>query len=588
MRRPELLYDAAMTLPVPPVPRTRRLLLALMVLASLLVGSTWSVFSHTWDEPEHLAAGLSLLDRFRYEYDIQHPPLGRVAIAIGPYLLGAHSVGKPPPDGRPEGDEILYGQGHYAQFLTAARAGALPFLWLLAVVTFGFARRAGLGDRGALLAVAFLVTTPPVLGHAGLATLDVPAVATTLWATYALMRWLEGGGRRPVLHLGVAGGVAVATKLSAIPFLGLALPAVLVADLVGAQRPPRIGGAGRRLLDLLGAAAIAFVVVTLCYGGRWKYFTDARHPFNQALYFLFGARGEAHDLAYEFAAKVPLPESLQLLLGGVQALEVHNQNGHLSYLLGETHASGWWYFYLVALAVKTPLPLLVLGLTGLVLGVWHGRAERQPWLVLPAVLFVVLLTFVSAFSHINIGVRHVLILYPLLAFGAAYTVVLCARHTRVATAGRRRYAGLILALGLGLWQVVGLVPAYPDYLAYFNETVRHPERVLVDSDLDWGQDLGRFERRLKELGVDRLSFGYLGSADLAREDLPPTTRLTPHVPTTGWVAVTALARAYGGGAYDWLDRYQPVERIGKTIDLYRIEATGAARPASAPPADAGH
>ena len=576
-----------MILPVPPVPRTRRLLLALMVLASLLVGSTWSVFSHTWDEPEHLAAGLSLLDRFRYEYDIQHPPLGRVAIAIGPFLLGAHSVGKPPPDGRPEGDEILYGQGHYREFLTAARAGVLPFLWLLSIVTFGFARRAGLGDRGALAAVAFLLTTPPVLGHAGLATLDVPAVATTLWATYALMRWLEVGGRRAVLHLGLAGGVAVATKLSAIPFLGLALPAVVLADLVATHRAPRLAGTGRRLLELGAAAMLAFVVVTLCYGGRWKYFTDARHPFNQALYFLFGARGEAHDLAYRFAAKVPLPESLQLLLGGVQALEVHNQNGHLSYLLGQTHASGWWYFYLVALAVKTPLPLLVLGLTGLVLGVWHGRVQRQPWLVLPALLFIVLLTFVSGFSHINIGVRHVLILYPLLALGAAYTAVLCARRAG-AKASRYRYAGFGAVLGLALWQIAGLAVAYPDYLAYFNETVRHPERVLVDSDLDWGQDLARFERRLKELGVERLSFGYLGSADLAREDLPPTTRLTPHVPATGWVAVTALARAYGGGAYDWLDGYTPVERIGKTIDLYHIGTNGPAGPATATPADAGH
>lgn len=575
-----------MTLPVPPAPRIRRLLVALIVLATLLVGSTWSVFSHTWDEPEHLAAGLSLIDRFRYEYDIQHPPLGRVMIAIGPYLLGAHSVGKPPPDGRPEGDEILYGQGHYREFLTAARAGVLPFLWLLSVVTFGFARRAGLGDPGSLAAVAFLLTAPPVLGHAGLATLDVPAVATTLWATYALMRWLEGGGRRAVLHLGLAGGVAVATKLSAIPFLGLALPAVLVADAIAAHRPPRIEAAARRLGELVAAALVAFVVVTLSYGGRWKYFTDARHPFNQALYFLFGNRGEAHDLAYEFAAKVPLPESLQLLLGGVQALEVHNRNGHLSYLLGETHASGWWYFYLVALAVKTPLPLLVLGLAGLVLGVVDGYRLRRAWLVLPAVLFTVLLTFVSGFSHINIGVRHVLILYPLLACGAAYAVVLCVRRAVcVRPVPRYRLAGLAAVGVLAVWQVVGLALAYPDYLAYFNETVRHPERVLVDSDLDWGQDLGRLERRLKELGVDRLSFGYLGSADLAREDLPPTTRLSPHVPATGWIAVTALARAYGGGAYDWLDGYQPVERVGRTIDLYYIDAQ---RPAPAAAADAGH
>jgi hypothetical protein len=52
--------------------------LALIILMSLLLAaSTWRVYSHTWDEPEHLAAGLELLDRGRYEYDIEHPPLAR-------------------------------------------------------------------------------------------------------------------------------------------------------------------------------------------------------------------------------------------------------------------------------------------------------------------------------------------------------------------------------------------------------------------------------------------------------------------------------------------------------------------------------
>src|SRR5271168_2199305 len=64
--------------------------LALIILMSLfLAASTWRVYSHTWDEPEHLAAGLELLDRGRYEYDIEHPPLARVLIAMGPYLAGA-------------------------------------------------------------------------------------------------------------------------------------------------------------------------------------------------------------------------------------------------------------------------------------------------------------------------------------------------------------------------------------------------------------------------------------------------------------------------------------------------------------------
>ncbi|MGQ7370431.1 hypothetical protein ACTGW3_12740, partial [Streptococcus suis] len=112
--------------------------------------------------------------------------------------------------------------------------------------------------------------------------------------------------------------------------------------------------------------------------------------------------------------------------------------------------------------------------------------------------------------------------------------------------------------------------ANPDYFPYFNETVSHPERVLVDSDLDWGQDLRRLERRLAELRVPRVSLAYQGTADLSKEALPPFVRLPPRQKTTGWVAINALTREHEAAGYAWLDAYRPVERIGKTIDLYNI------------------
>ena len=169
-------------------------LLALVVLTSLLLAiSTWRVYGHTWDEPEHLAAGMELLDRGKYEYDMQHPPLARVLIALGPYLAGARSLGSPPPDGTPEGVAILYGSGHYDLYLTLARLGTLPFLALLLLTTWLWARRVLTSDREALLAVTLLAATPPILGHAALATLDVPAAATILLALYAIQRWVAVG-----------------------------------------------------------------------------------------------------------------------------------------------------------------------------------------------------------------------------------------------------------------------------------------------------------------------------------------------------------------------------------------------------------
>ena len=120
-----------------------------------------------------------------------------------------------------------------------------------------------------------------------------------------------------------------------------------------------------------------------------------------------------------------------------------------------------------------------------------------------------------------------------------------------------------------------MIGTWPDYLAYFNPFALNPERLLVDSDLDWGQDFKRLKLRLAALQVPAVSLAYLGTADLPREGLPSYTLMTnPKQPTTGWIAVTALARAYAPGHYAWLRAYPVRERVGRTIDLYYIPAPG--------------
>ena len=187
-----------------------------------------------------------------------------------------------------------------------------------------------------------------------------------------------------------------------------------------------------------------------------------------------------------------------------------------------------------------------------------------------SLLFVVLLAFCSFYSRINIGVRHVLVLYPLLATGAAVTVT---RLWRAARAGALGRGGALVRAALSMllaWHGIGLARSWPDFLAYFNETVAEPRAVLIDSDLDWGQDFKRLTQRLRALEVPSVSLAYLGTADLAREPLPPYTLLTPDQHASGWIAVTALARAHAPRQFSWLDAYVPRERVGRSIDLYFV------------------
>jgi len=585
-------------------PLARRVLILIILGACVLATGSWRVYSNTWDEPEHLAAGIELLDRGKYEYDTEHPPLGRVFLAIGPYLAGAHSYGTPPPEGTPEGLHILYAKGAYWRDLTLARLGMLPFLVLLLIATWLWARRLLPSEGAALLAVVLTVSVPPVLGHAALASLDVAAAATTLLALYALQRWLTSARLRDAVFFGLASGVAVVTKFSGVPFIGVSLIALSLVHWAALRRTaltPASAGAPRALADAtlwrrrVGGLALAALVglapIWLAYGPRVADPAGVAFRFNWAVSYLLQQHGPAHAFGV-LLSHAWLPRELKDLVNGIVAVEAHNDSGHLSYLLGETHLTGWWYFYIVALAVKTPIPLLLAGPVGLVALAQGGWRRGDSWALAPLALVVAILVFASAVSRINIGIRHILIVYPFLALGAAHLTVRAWRMlgapstapgadaTQVSPTLRQvlnhplkhltnlRLLGTAVLLAVLVWQLSTLWRAWPDYLPYFNEFIAHPERVLVDSDLDWGQDLHRLEVRAAQLGIPHLSLAYRGTADLRRERLPPLHILAPHERVTGWVAVSELARTRNRSDYDWLDAYHPVERVGKTIDLY--------------------
>jgi 4-amino-4-deoxy-L-arabinose transferase-like glycosyltransferase len=555
-------------------PAVRLALVLIIAGACILAAGCWRVYSNTWDEPEHLAAGIELLDRGIYEYDTEHPPLGRIFMALGPYLAGARSFDTPGPEGTREGEDILYSGANYERYLTLARLGMLPFLALLLFVTWLWARALFATPGAALLAVLLLASVPPILGHGALASLDVAAAATMLLAFYALQRWIVSATYKDALFFGLATGVAVATKFSAVPFVGLALPILALLRL--GVRPDRDAGQARVanpqrawLAGLALAVVAGLLPILVVYGPRADTPAGVAHRFDWAVAYLLQERGFDHQLG-ALLQQVWLPRPFKDLVNGIVAVKAHNDTGHLSFLLGQVSYTGWWYFYLVALAVKTPLPILVAGLAGLAGLARQGFRQRNLWQMAPAVLVVLILVFASTFSRINIGIRHVLIVYPFLALGAAWVVARAWGALRSVRAPRVAIAGKAAVLALLAWQLSALLTAYPDYLPYFNETVAHPDAVLVDSDLDWGQDLRRLEWRAAQLKIPHLALAYRGTALLSQEPLPPFTDLPPNQPTTGWVAISELARTRNPNDYAWTRAYQPVERVGKTIDLYYI------------------
>jgi len=264
---------------------------------------------------------------------------------------------------------------------------------------------------------------------------------------------------------------------------------------------------------------------------------------------------------------VPAPAFLRALING-RGLNNDSPN---AYLLGRVRAGGWWYFFLVGIAVKTPLPLLVLSVVGTVYGLTNTRQVN--WMAIAPAAAVLGILFITCFVKYNAGVRHVLVVFPLIAIlagqGAAW---LWQKGTGPNL--RRTIPVLLIA-----WQAVETARAQPDFLAYFNELAgKDPSRVMVTGcDLDCGQDLFRLSAEAKKRNITHLKLAVWTSADLQRMQLPDFEVLQPYKPATGWIAISARALRFGRrtapntpDAFGWLDRFQPAAQVGKTIELYYI------------------
>ncbi len=517
----------------------------IIVIACTRVIATYHVFSETFDESLHIATGLEWLGGEKYSYEFKQPPLAQAASAVGPFLDGRRS--HPELGYARDVHAIMYdGPGGVLRTLTLARYGLLPFLLLGILVVAAWGRRIA-GDSGGLIAALLFSTTPTVLGHAGLANTDVAHASTLAAALLAGVIWLSQPSTRQSVWLGLAMAAAILCKLSAIPFLVLAGGAIVLARWMLERNTDRARPlvTKRDLSLLLLAAAVSIVGIIVCYRfsvGNVEIPRIGRH---------------VTVLAPEF-------------FDGLRSVYQHNHTGNQTFFLGEVSSGGWWYYFPVMLAVKTPLPLLVLAAFGAIVAFRH-RASIEP--MAPVLCAIAVLAF-SMTAKINIGVRHVLGVIPLFAVVAGYAAV----YLWTNRSGTARTISRAVVVVLLVFQFGESVAVHPDYLAYFNALAgSHPERISVGSDLDWGQDLFRLRDELRRRKIDTLSIAYFGSADVTRYGMPNARPLKPYVPVSGWVALSEGRRV--GGAFDWLpSRFTPTTRIGKSIFLYYVP-TDSVKPA---------
>jgi hypothetical protein len=501
------------------------------------------------DEPAHLACGMEWLDRGTYRMEDQHPPLARVLAALGPYLSGIRLQGVWDKDPThfgmySEGQHLYFAGDHYERTLILSRLGILPCFWIACLAVYFWARRY-FGNPTGVVAVALFSFVPTVLAHAGLGTTDMALTAFLGAAFVAFLAWCENPSPRRSLLFGVTGALAVLSKFSSLVFFPAAVAAALAVYLVAARPGVRrlFGLTRRLLLPAALAGATAILVVWAGYRFHVGPVSFARFP-------------------------LPAPE----IYSGIESVIEHNRTGHLAYLLGQHSAFGWWYFFPVVLGVKTPIPYLLLA--GLGAAISLARFRKLGGAYVFPLGFAVAVLGVGMAGHINVGLRHILPVYIGLSVVAAVGTV---RLFELARGSGRARAALVALAG---WLAVTSLVAHPDYLAYFNLIAgEEPERIVADSDLDWGQDMTRLATRLRELGATSVTFRPLVFDDYGKRGLPPMDFGSALEPSPGWNAVgltgwKVLRMGLNPPATPWPDRttVKPVERVGKSILLYYFPA----------------
>jgi hypothetical protein len=469
--------------------------------------------SATFDETAHVGAGVSYFETGDFRLNPEHPPLAKL-IAASPLVAfgrGGGDYGSPSWTGTRASDgdarrshasewwfgfELLNGPAASAQRrdpavrLAPARCAILGLGAILALVVYAWARALH-GPAAGLYALALAVTCPTLLAHARLVTTDLPAAlgfAGTIWLTW---RWLKVPSWRRAAIAGAALGAALLFKFSCALLAPLVVALALIAVLAGRLDVKR-AAAGIVLIAL-----IAYLAVWAGYRFRFSASPDPGYVLEWETFTGEGRPSAAILFAREHAL---LPEGY---LYGFAYAKSESAN-RVSFLDGEQSLTGWYRYFPEAFLLKTPLAFLVLALATIAAGIRRTRAKSlDGWcLALPPLVFAAL----AIESRFNIGHRHLTPLYPFLCVAIAPAAAWLEER------GPRAIAVAILTASC----FVSFALATPGYLSYFNILgggAHGGSAHLVDSNVDWGQDLGRLKRWMVAHGVAEVDLAYFGTAD---------------------------------------------------------------------------
>jgi 4-amino-4-deoxy-L-arabinose transferase-like glycosyltransferase len=461
--------------------------------------------SQTFDEACHIFAGYQYWKHFDFGINPEHPPLVKLVAALP--LLHLPLKMSPVPDGFFVFVEFLGGR----QFLYANDAGALLWKSRLAAASFtvGLALVVFLmafemwGTVPAFLALILLIFEPNLLAHGALVTTDMGLTFGFFLAVSGFYLYVKRPSVIRLIAVGLAVGICLAAKHSGILILPTLACLAAAEILCGSKFEASSSWLRKEILPRLGSLAIIFVIALVTLWSFYGFRYSARPagmsitPPLAAFSVPMGPSGST--VVLQMAHWRLLPEAYLYGLADIFGLTRQAP----TYLFGKFYSTGQWFYFPAVFVIKSTLPFLMLLLLIPLTKALRDKQWRRQVLFLsipPAIYFCFALG-----SGINIGVRHILPVYPFLMVLVAF----CAWNL----AQRQRAYAVVLTLLIS-WHAVSSLRAFPNYLAYANEAWGGPEnthRILADSNVDWGQGLIAMKHYIDEHQIKNCWFAYFGS-----------------------------------------------------------------------------